>query len=63
MVERPSGPPVSTMAGILLLGGMRRKSGDRCSPLHKIHCMHLVGQPDLLEHDGGLLSVGSLVGP
>src|SRR5258708_25408889 len=45
LTRLPSGPAGSTIAGILLLGLMARKSGAICSPLVMLIGMTLYGSP------------------
>ena len=52
----------STMAGILLFGLMRTKSGACCSPLRDVDHVHVVGQAHLFERDADLAAVGGVEG-
>ena len=52
----------STMTGILLLGLRLRKSGLVLVAVLDVDHVDVVRQPDLLEHNRGLVAVRSLVG-
>ena len=58
LIDSPSGPSGSTIAGILLFGLIARKSGVNWSAGPDVDGMDIVGEPDLLEHDGRFAPVG-----
>ncbi len=49
--------PLSTIAGMRLFGAILRKAGANCSSLLMSIAMRLIGQTDLLKHDGCFAAV------